>query len=103
MGELFEGSCPLAVIHYFGRKRDSEVGSFAECALHTHFAAHHLAEFSSDRESQARASILAGRRRIGLGEGIECLVDLLRRHSNAGVVDLKLDPLSTHAALAPDT
>ena len=54
-------------------------------ALDGDVPAHHLGEAAADDEAEAGAAVLAGGGGVGLGEGLEELAELLRRHADAGV------------------
>ena len=68
----------------------------AGLALEPDLAAHQLHQPLADRQPETGAPVLAGRRHVGLGEGLEEARRLLRRHAGARVPDRKaqLDPLA---------
>src|SRR5437899_2334435 len=76
------------------RQSDRESGATARLAFHRDVAAHHLAEAFTDREPQAGATVLARRGGRSLGEFLEQLTHLLRRHADASVGHRDRDPVA---------
>ena len=70
-------------------------------ARHGHVAAQHPGEAPRDREAQAGAAVLAGRRGVGLGERLEKLGDLFLRHADARVRHGDLDPRLPFPGVVP--
>ena len=77
--------------------REVEAGTLAGLAFDADFAAHHLHQLTGDRQAQPGAAVLARGGAVGLGEGIEQLVDLLLGDADAGVDDRELQA----AAIVP--
>ena len=63
-------------------------------------AAHEPAKLATDREPQASAAVLAGRRRIRLHELLKQPAHLLGRHADAGIRHTHDDPVAFPARLA---
>src|SRR5262249_20990848 len=68
--------------------------TFAQLARHRHIAAHHAREFAREGKSEPRAAEVLSGCGIGLGELLEQLCLLLRRHANAGIGDGELDEIA---------
>src|ERR1019366_1738666 len=66
-------------------RREVETTAVAGLALHPHVAAHHLHQAHRNGEPQAGAAVLARGGTIGLREGFEDLLLLLRRDADARV------------------
>src|SRR5690606_5357611 len=79
---------------------ERERAALALPAPHPDAAVHHLDEPPADGEAAARPAVLAGRRSVRLGEGLEQAGDLLGRHADARVADLELEYRVAAAALA---
>jgi len=69
--------------------------ALARLARHGHVSAHHARELARDGQAEAGAAVLPGGRGIGLGELLEQLGLLLRRHADASVGDRELNPVAT--------
>src|SRR5690606_25653091 len=65
-------------------------------------SAEHQAEMLGDGEAQSRAAEALGCRRVGLRERLEQLLELIRRHSDASIRDLKADGGAVGLLAAPD-
>ena len=59
--------------------------AFARLARHCHVAAHHAGELAGDSKTKAGAAEALRGRGIGLGELLEQLCLLLRRHADASI------------------
>ena len=66
-------------------------------ALGPHSAAHHLGQPLADRQAQAGATILAGRRGVNLAEGLEQAIHAVGRDADASVAhrDVEQEGLRT--------
>ncbi len=65
---------------------EGEDRALADLAGHLERAAHGLHQALADGQAQARAAKLSGRGLVGLGEGAEQAIDLVRRDADAGVM-----------------
>src|SRR6516165_5801342 len=81
------------------RQPDRKRRAAAGFALDRDIAAHYLAEPLADREPKPGAAVFAGRGCVGLGELLEQLALLLRRHADARIGDLDDDAVA--AVLLP--
>ena len=75
------------------RQVQREARAHAGNRLGHHVATHQPGQVTADRQAQAAAAEAAGGRRIGLLEGLEDGGQRLRRHADAGVADLDLQPV----------
>jgi len=75
------------------RQPDCEGRTAAGLALDRDVAAHHLTKATADGETEARAAVFVRRGRGSLGELLEQLAYLLRRHADAGVSDRNGGPI----------
>src|SRR5262249_44277761 len=74
------------------RQAHREHRAFAVLARHGHIAYHHVRELAREGKSEPRSAEVLSGCGIGLGELLEQLCLLLRRHANAGIGDGELDP-----------
>src|SRR5262245_48498241 len=74
-------------------KAGDESRALSREALGRDFAAHHAAEFLTDCQPEARSAIFPRGRIVCLSKRPEEFTDLLWAHADAGIDDLKKDPL----------
>ena len=81
--------------------REVERAADARLALDPDLAAHQLDQPAADRQAQAGAAVLARRGHVGLGERLEQLRRLLRRHADAGVAHRELELAPSRRSARP--
>src|SRR5262249_44859550 len=74
--------------------------ALAWLARHGNVAAHHARELAREGKAEPRPAVAPRGQGIGLGEILEQLRLLLRRHADAGIRDRKLDPVASVRHLA---
>ena len=74
--------------------------ALAWLAHYGHIATHHARELAGDGKPEPRAAEVLRGRGFGLGEFLEQLRLLLRRHANAGIGDGELDEAAAIVHLA---
>src|SRR5207253_2045981 len=79
----------------FDRQAHREHRTLARFARYRHVAAHNARELSRDGEAEAGAAEALRGRGIGLGECLEQLRLLLRRHADATIGHGDLDPVAS--------
>ena len=77
------------------RQAHREYRPLARLARHCHVTTHHARKLARDGEAQPGAAETLRRRGIGLGELLEQLRLLRRRHADAAISDGELDPVAS--------
>src|SRR5919106_816305 len=80
-------------VMYEGGQPDREGAAAAGLALDRDVAAHHATKAPAQRQAQAGPAVPARGGGVGLGEGLEKLPQLVRRHADAGVAYAERQPV----------
>src|SRR5262249_2347370 len=95
---LLGGRPPLVVLLAAGSgaagRPAGENRALPRLARHRHVAAHHARELARDGKAEPGAAVAPRGGAVGLGEFLEQLALLLRRHADAGIGHRKLDPVA---------
>ena len=78
----------MHIILATGFYREVETRAFAQLALHPDLTTHHRGQLLADRQPQPGAAVSTTGGVVGLDEGLEQFVLLLRRHADTAIADL---------------